>query len=87
MSWQATIQVSEQVIHQAAQVAAQTHRSVEDVLAAWLERETPERPVEELSDDETSYLLRSPANRARLLQAVADVERSQNIIEPEQERS
>src|SRR5256885_13339113 len=52
MSQQVTIQVSEQVIRQAAQVAAQTHRSVEDVLAAWLESVTTERPVEELSDDE-----------------------------------
>src|SRR5438067_34166 len=52
MSQQVTIQVSEQVMRQAAQVAAQTQRSVEDVLAAWLESVTTERPVEELSDDE-----------------------------------
>lgn len=36
--------------------------------------------------DETAYLLRSPANRERLLRAVADVESSQNIILPEQEQ-
>ena len=52
MSQQVTIQVSEQVLRQAAQVAAQTQRSIEDVLAAWLESLTTERPVEELSDDE-----------------------------------
>jgi hypothetical protein len=56
MSQQVTIQVSEHVIRQAAQVAAQTHRSVEDVLAAWLESVTTERPVEELSDDEVLTL-------------------------------
>ena len=56
MSQQVTIQVSEQVIRQASQVAAQTHRSVEDVLAAWLESVTAERPVEELSDDEVLAL-------------------------------
>lgn len=56
MSQQVTLQVSEQVIRHAAQVAAQTHRSVEDVLAAWLESVTTERPVEELSDDEVSAL-------------------------------
>jgi hypothetical protein len=56
MSQQVTIQVSEHVIRQAAQVAAQTHRSVEDVLAAWLESVTAERPVEELSDDEVLAL-------------------------------
>ena len=56
MSQQVTIQVSEQVIRQAAQVAAQTHQSVEDVLSAWLESVTTERPVEELSNDEVLAL-------------------------------
>lgn len=36
--------------------------------------------------DETAYLLRSPANRERLLRAIADVESSQNIVTPEQEQ-
>jgi len=36
--------------------------------------------------DETSYLLRSPANRERLLRAVADVESSEHIVTPEQEQ-
>jgi antitoxin YefM len=36
--------------------------------------------------DETSYLLRSPANREHLLRAVADVESSQHIVTPEQEQ-
>ena len=36
--------------------------------------------------DETAYLLRSPANRERLLRAVADVESLQNVIVPEQEQ-
>src|SRR5947209_16590825 len=56
MSQQVTIQVSEHLIRQAAQVAAQTQRSVEDVLAAWLESVMTERPVEELSDDEVLAL-------------------------------
>ena len=56
MSRQVTIQVSEHVIRQAAQVAAQTHQSVEDVLAAWLESVMTGRPVEELSDDEVLAL-------------------------------
>jgi len=56
MSQQVTIQVSEHLIRQAAQVAAQTQRSVEDILAAWLESVTTERPVEELSDDEVLAL-------------------------------
>ena len=34
--------------------------------------------------DETAYLLRHPANRDRLLQAVADVEAGRNVIMPDQ---
>ena len=34
--------------------------------------------------DETEYLLRSPANRERLLAAVADVEAGRNVIAPDQ---
>ena len=36
--------------------------------------------------DETAYLLRSPANRARLLQAVADIEQNRNLTVPDQEQ-
>jgi antitoxin YefM len=36
--------------------------------------------------DETAYLLRSPANRARLLEAIADVEQNRNIVVPDQEQ-
>jgi len=36
--------------------------------------------------DETSYLLRSPANRERLLEAVADVEQNRNLVVPDQEQ-
>ncbi len=35
-------------------------------------------------DDETGYLLRHPANRARLLRAVADVEAGRNVVTPDQ---
>ena len=35
--------------------------------------------------DETEYLLRSPVNRDRLLQAVADVENNRNVIIPDQQ--
>lgn len=36
--------------------------------------------------DETAYLLRSPANREHLLSAIADVEKSENIVVVEQEQ-
>jgi hypothetical protein len=56
MSQQITIEVSEQVVRQATQVAAQTERSVEEVLASWLESIITEMPVEELSDAEVLAL-------------------------------
>jgi hypothetical protein len=56
MSQQITIEVSEEVVRQAAQVAAQTQRSVEEVLTSWLEAVVTELPVEELSDDEVLAL-------------------------------
>ena len=34
--------------------------------------------------DETDYLLRSPANREKLLAAVADVEAGRHIVAPDQ---
>jgi len=34
--------------------------------------------------DETDYLLRAPANRAQLLQAVADVDTARNLVIPDQ---
>lgn len=35
--------------------------------------------------DETAYLLRSPANRARLLEAIADIEQNRNVVVPDRE--
>lgn len=37
-----------------------------------------------IETDETDYLLRSPANREKLLAAVADVEAGRNIVVPDQ---
>jgi hypothetical protein len=56
MSQQITIEVSEQVVRQATQVAAQTERSLEEVLASWLEAVVTELPIEELSDKEVLAL-------------------------------
>lgn len=36
--------------------------------------------------DATAYLLRSPANRAHLLTAVADIEQNRNLVVPDQEQ-
>ncbi len=36
--------------------------------------------------DETAYLLRSPANRARLLETVTDIEQNRNVVIPDQEQ-
>lgn len=36
--------------------------------------------------DETEYLLRSPENRRRLLEAIDDVEHNRNIVTPDQKQ-
>ncbi len=36
--------------------------------------------------DETAYLLRSPANREHLLRAIADIEKSENVVTPDQDQ-
>jgi antitoxin YefM len=36
--------------------------------------------------DETAYLLRSPANRERLLRIISEIENSQNIVTPKQDQ-
>ena len=36
--------------------------------------------------DETAYLLRSPANRDRLVKALADIEQNHNVVVPDQEQ-
>lgn len=44
------------------------------------------RPIEitVTEDDETAYLLRHPANRERLLRAVAETDAGENIVTPDQ---
>jgi len=37
-------------------------------------------------DDETGYLLRHPANRERLLRAIAEVEAGENLVTSDQEQ-
>lgn len=56
MSEQITIQVSDQVVQHAAQVAAQTHQPIEEVLSHWLDSIVTELPVERLSDAEVLAL-------------------------------
>ena len=56
MSQQITIEVPEQVMRHAAQVAARISRPIEDILASWLEQATAERPVGELPDEEVLSL-------------------------------
>lgn len=72
MSQQVTIEVSENVARRAERVAAQTRRSVADVLAAWLETVVEEPPVEELSDDDLLALAESQFDERRQ-QALSDL--------------
>jgi hypothetical protein len=56
MSEQITLEVSEQVIRQAALIAAQKRGRVEDVLSDWLESAATELPVESLPDEQVLAL-------------------------------
>jgi hypothetical protein len=59
MAEQITLQLSDFVLGQAAQIGFFSKRQVEDVLARWLEISFAEEPVEKLSDEEVlalSYL-------------------------------
>lgn len=56
MGEQITIQVSDRVLRQAANVATQSHRRIEEVLADWLESVMTEMPGEALSDEEVLEL-------------------------------
>jgi hypothetical protein len=54
MSQQITLRISDEVARRATTIAAQTERSIEDVLAAWLD--ALEVPIEELPDSEVLIL-------------------------------
>lgn len=55
---------------------------VEAVKAAFKDKEIEITVYER---DETEYLLRSPANREHLLRAISDVNRSENLVIPNQD--
>ncbi len=61
---------------------SESQRAVLSYALFLLSQEAARRPIAEA--DETEYLLRSPANREKLLAAVADVEAGRNVIEPDQ---
>jgi hypothetical protein len=56
MSEQITLQVPDQIVRQAAQIAAHNQQSIEDVLTEWLTSAATEPPVELLSDEEVVIL-------------------------------
>lgn len=51
-----TLNITEQVAHQAQAVASSTRRRVEDVLTEWLDRAASETPVDQLPDAEVRTL-------------------------------
>jgi hypothetical protein len=56
MSQQITLRISEEVARRASTIAAQTERSVEEVLTAWLDSLANEVPIEALPDSEVLSL-------------------------------
>ena len=62
---------------------------LEGIKALFQEKEEVEIAVygaDEPEEDETTYLMKSKANRERLLQAIRDVEQGKNIIVPDQKQ-
>ena len=56
MSQQITLQISDEVARRATTIAAQTERSIEEVLTAWLDALVNEVPIEGLPDSEVISL-------------------------------
>jgi hypothetical protein len=56
MSQQITLKISDEVARRATTIAAQTERSVEEVLTAWLDALVNELPIENLPDSEVMSL-------------------------------
>lgn len=56
MSQTLTLEIPDALAHSARAVAAQTGRSVEAVLANWLDRAVPKLAIEQLSDEEVLAL-------------------------------
>lgn len=56
MNTTVTLEVPEEVMQSARDVAKRTHRTLEDVLREWLDRSAMQIPVEQLSDDQVLRL-------------------------------
>ena|SRR2546421_10102875 len=56
MSQQITLQISDEVARRATTIAAETERSIEEVLTAWLDALVNEVPIEALPDSEVISL-------------------------------
>jgi hypothetical protein len=56
MSQQITLRISDEVARHATNIAAQTERSIEEVLTAWLDALVNEVPIEGLPDSEVIRL-------------------------------
>lgn len=56
MNTTVTLEVPEEVMLSARDVAKRTHRTLEDVLREWLDRSAMQVPVEQLSDDQVLRL-------------------------------
>jgi hypothetical protein len=56
MSQQITLQISDEVARRATTIAAETERSIEEVLTSWLDALVNEVPIEALPDSEVISL-------------------------------
>ena len=88
MSVVVTLNIPEEVAHQAQAVAASTKRRVEDVLTEWLDRAAAELPVEQLPDSEVRTLARMHMSEDQQLELsdLLDSQREAKLTKMQQER-
>ena len=88
MSVVVTLNIPEEVAHQAQAIAASTQRPVEDVLTEWLDRAAAEVPVEQLPDHEVRTLarLQMSEDQQAELNDLLDSQREASLTKSQQAR-
>lgn len=88
MSVVVTLNIPEEVAHQAQTVAANTKRRVEDVLTEWLDRAAAEIPIDQLPDDEVKALadMQLSGEQQAEMQDLLNRQREGDLTAVEQER-
>lgn len=72
------------LLSQAIQEAEKLSEEAQNKVAEHVLQEVHTILADSASEDETAYLMRSPANQAVLLRRIAEIERGENLVIPDQ---